>query len=197
MLHLRFQDTAGEERFHSVAAQYYRGAHGVFLVYDVADRASFDALPGWAARLGVCREGAVKIVVGNKADMVRCLSESGMAAVVVFPVHSLMIVELYTCFGVLIWTKPYRDSRTTQESSRQVPTSEGQAFATSMGALFVEASAKDNVGVQQAFHDVVERILNTPGLCERTDRGPDVQESVDITQTPETAPQAQGGGCRC
>ena len=34
--------------------------------------------------------------------MVRCLSESGMAMVVVFPVHSLMIVELNTCFGVLI-----------------------------------------------------------------------------------------------
>lgn len=33
-----------------------------------------------------------------------------------------------------------------------------------MGSLFVEASAKTAVGVQEAFTDVVRRILDTPEL---------------------------------
>lgn len=51
-----------------------------------------------------------------------------------------------------------------QEFSRQVPTSEGQAFATRMSSLFIEASAKTAVGVKDAFQEVVERILDTPEL---------------------------------
>lgn len=51
-----------------------------------------------------------------------------------------------------------------QEFSRQVPTAEGQAFATRMSSLFIEASAKTSVGVSQAFQEVVENILDTPEL---------------------------------
>ena len=40
-----------------------------------------------------------------------------------------------------------------------MPTSEGQAFATRMNALFIEASAKTAVGVEEAFRDIVERII--------------------------------------
>jgi Ras-related protein Rab-18 len=51
-----------------------------------------------------------------------------------------------------------------QEFSRQVSTSEGQAFATRMSSLFIEASAKTSVGVREAFQEVVEQILDTPEL---------------------------------
>jgi hypothetical protein len=36
-----------------------------------------------------------------------------------------------------------------------------------MGCLFVESSAKTAVGVREAFRDVVERVLNTPGVTRR------------------------------
>lgn len=45
-----------------------------------------------------------------------------------------------------------------------MPTAEGQAFATRMSSLFIEASAKTAVGVKDAFQEVVERILDTPEL---------------------------------
>ena len=45
------QDTAGQERFRTITSSYYRGAHGVILVYDVANRESFDALPRWYGEL--------------------------------------------------------------------------------------------------------------------------------------------------
>jgi len=55
-------------------------------------------------------------------------------------------------------------NKVDKEFSRQVPTAEGQAFATRMSSLFIEASAKTAVGVKDAFQEVVERILDTPEL---------------------------------
>ena len=93
-----------------------------------------------------------------------------------------------------------------QEYSRQVPVSEGQAFATRMNALFVEASAKTAVGVQEAFRDVVERIIDTPELWQsagarKSSRAgaagvtsQDMPGSIDLRQEPE---EAEGGGCGC
>ncbi len=40
-------DTAGQERFRAITAQFYRGAHGILLVYDVTDRKDFDECEGW------------------------------------------------------------------------------------------------------------------------------------------------------
>lgn len=42
-------------------------------------------------------------------------------------------------------------------------TQEGQSFADSKGAIFVEASAKKGVGVQGAFDDLVHRVSDRGG----------------------------------
>ena len=34
-------DTAGQERFRTICTSYYRGAHGVVVVYDITDEKSF------------------------------------------------------------------------------------------------------------------------------------------------------------
>ena len=44
---LQVWDTAGQERFRALTTSYYRGAHGVILVYDVTEQASFDHLASW------------------------------------------------------------------------------------------------------------------------------------------------------
>ncbi len=88
-----------------------------------------------------------------------------------------------------------------------MPISEGQAFAGRMNALFVEASAKTAVGVQEAFRDVVERIIDTPELWQsaaarKSKSGgagagagsQDMPGSIDLRQEPE---EAEGGGCGC
>lgn len=46
-LQLHVWDTAGQERFKTVTQSYYRMAHGIVLVYDITDRASFKALSAW------------------------------------------------------------------------------------------------------------------------------------------------------
>ena len=71
----RPQDTAGQERFRTITSSYYRGAQGIILVYDVANRESFDALPKWFAELETyVSSSVVKIIVGNKVDKVRLVS---------------------------------------------------------------------------------------------------------------------------
>lgn len=51
-------------------------------------------------------------------------------------------------------------------SERAVTREEGMAFAREQSTLFVEASAKTAVGVQQTFEELVRKILQTPALCE-------------------------------
>jgi len=52
----------------------------------------------------------------------------------------------------------------SQEFSRQVTTEEGQAFADRMGTLFVECSAKTNLGVGDIFDDLVRKVCTSFGI---------------------------------
>ncbi|PFH34266.1 Rab18/RabC-family small GTPase [Besnoitia besnoiti] len=55
------------------------------------------------------------------------------------------------------------DKRTVEVERR-----EGEAFAYQKGMLFVETSAKTRQGVQHAFEELVQKILDTPSLLANT-----------------------------
>ena len=67
---LNIWDTAGQERFKTITSAYYKGSHGVILVYDVTDRETFNNITNW---IGETRKHAgsniVKVLVGNKCDL--------------------------------------------------------------------------------------------------------------------------------
>ncbi len=44
---LQIWDTAGQERFKTITSSYYKGAHGIIVAYDMADRESFDNIRDW------------------------------------------------------------------------------------------------------------------------------------------------------
>ncbi|EIW72520.1 hypothetical protein TREMEDRAFT_26769 [Tremella mesenterica DSM 1558] len=46
--------------------------------------------------------------------------------------------------------------------ARQVTTEEGKAFAESLGALFMECSAKTNEGIEEAFRELVRKVSGIP-----------------------------------
>ena len=67
---LQIWDTAGQERFRTMTSSYYRGAHGIIIVYDVTDRDSFDNVRQWMHEIErFANPGVCKILVGNKCDM--------------------------------------------------------------------------------------------------------------------------------
>ncbi len=67
---LQIWDTAGQERFKTITSSYYKGAHGIILVYDITDRQSFKDIENWLAEVDKFgNENVVKLLVGNKSDL--------------------------------------------------------------------------------------------------------------------------------
>lgn len=52
------------------------------------------------------------------------------------------------------------------KDAREVSREEGMRYARKHSMLFIEASARTKAGVQDAFEELVEKILQTPGLWE-------------------------------
>ncbi|KAK8821302.1 hypothetical protein WA538_005929, partial [Blastocystis sp. DL] len=115
---------AGQERFRTLTSSYYRGAHGIILVYDVTCQSSFENLQTWLSECeNYCTDQAdsiVKLLVANKIDL----------------------------------------------QNRAISTKEGQNFAKQHGMLYIETSAKESIGVNQVFEELVTKVLESPVLME-------------------------------
>eukprot|EP01087_Luapelamoeba_hula_P023862 TRINITY_DN8885_c0_g1_i1.p1 TRINITY_DN8885_c0_g1~~TRINITY_DN8885_c0_g1_i1.p1 ORF type:complete len:200 (+),score=37.87 TRINITY_DN8885_c0_g1_i1:94-693(+) len=67
---LQIWDTAGQERFRTITSSYYRGSHGVILVYSVVDRASFSNVEKWVLEVDrYATNNVKKLLVGTKSDL--------------------------------------------------------------------------------------------------------------------------------
>jgi small GTP-binding protein len=67
---LQLWDTAGQDRFRAIITSYYRGAHGVMIVYDITSATSFHSVRHWMQSIDeYAHEKTVKILVGNKSDL--------------------------------------------------------------------------------------------------------------------------------
>ena len=67
---MQIWDTAGQERFKNIIVSYYRGAHGILLVYDVTDKDSFKNLTNWLIEIEKnSSKNVLKILIGNKSDL--------------------------------------------------------------------------------------------------------------------------------
>ncbi|XP_056602664.1 ras-related protein Rab-35-like [Triplophysa dalaica] len=65
---LQIWDTAGQERFRTITSTYYRGTHGVIVVYDVTSAESFVNVKRWLHEINQNCDDVCRILVGNKND---------------------------------------------------------------------------------------------------------------------------------
>ncbi|KAF7300314.1 Ras-related protein [Mycena chlorophos] len=127
--HTQIWDTAGQERFRALTAAYYRGSAGALIVYDITNRASFDAIPQWIQELrnnvkAAADDGAMQLMlVGNKSDLAH-------------------------------W--------------RAVSTDEGAGRAAEYGMSFMETSALDATGVEEAFGTILRGAWACPFFLARS-----------------------------
>ena len=67
---LQIWDTAGQDRFRAITKNYYKGANGIILIYDVTNPKTYDNVKSWVSQI---REEAspntVVYLCGNKIDM--------------------------------------------------------------------------------------------------------------------------------
>ena len=64
-------DTAGEEKFRSINASYYRKADCCLLVYDISNRKSFEEIKNYYNQniKEQCKKNIKIILLGNKTDL--------------------------------------------------------------------------------------------------------------------------------
>jgi small GTP-binding protein len=114
-------DTAGQERFRNITNSYYRGAHGIAVVYDVTNLLSFDTVTVWVKEINKrSSRNSLKVLIANKTDMTNL---------------------------------------------RVVTEEQGKNFAKSNDMYYFEASAKDDVGVNEAFDFMTNKIYSNFEVC--------------------------------
>lgn len=63
-------DTSGQDRYRSVAKNFFRGSDGIFIVFSLADDATLKGLEFWIGQVKEVLDPSVpKILLGNKADL--------------------------------------------------------------------------------------------------------------------------------
>ncbi|KAJ1462868.1 small GTPase superfamily [Pelagophyceae sp. CCMP2097] len=113
---MQIWDTAGQEKYHSLAPMYYRGAAAAVLVYDVSEPATFLRLQEWVRELrDQGPEHLVLTLAANKSDL-----------------------------------------------QAKVPTQKARDYAKTIGASFVETSAKEDQNVSELFTDIARHLPPVP-----------------------------------
>ena len=150
---LAIWDTAGSERFRSLTPNFYRGSHGVILVYDVTNRHTFEKLDNWLKEVEAYSTKAdiVKMLIANKIDKV-------------FNSYVFQFIWIFLI---------------SKKEGRVVTREEGLQWARRHHTLFIEASAKTKEGVECAFEELVEKIIQTPGLWDANESNIQLNEDTD------------------
>ena len=117
LVKVQIWDTAGQERFRNITNGYYRGAHGVAIVFDVTNSVSFSTTTAWIKEISKrASPNSLKVLIANKTDMTNL---------------------------------------------RVVSEEQGRSLSQEYSMYYFETSAKDDLGVCEAFDFMANKILSS------------------------------------
>lgn len=71
VIKIQIWDTAGQERFRAITKAYYRGSHGIIMVYDVTSKKSFNNIEKWILESEESLDDkCIILLIGNKCDLI-------------------------------------------------------------------------------------------------------------------------------
>ena len=70
-INVEIYDTAGQEKFKKITSQYYNGADGIILIFDITNKESFEKISFWIQDLSnkIDLDNTCLILIGNKTDL--------------------------------------------------------------------------------------------------------------------------------
>jgi len=159
-------DTAGQEHFHKITTSYYKGAHGIMLVYDVSDKKSADSVEYWVRNIRSHASDTVQLaLIGNKIDLRHSstplsplsngLSSNPSSSSSQTTTHNNTTTTTTTAAAVAV----EEDSPTTPRAC--VDCDYGKTLSAKYGVAFFETSAKDSSNVNDAYTTLVEQIVDS------------------------------------
>jgi small GTP-binding protein len=115
---LQIWDTAGQEKFRSIAKSYFRHAVGVMLLFDLTDRQSFDDLVSWLSDIHhYCDQNACVTLVGNKVDLESSRSVTAAEAQLFGITHQAIYIETSALDGANVSEAFHRATRSVYEKA--------------------------------------------------------------------------------
>ena len=67
---LQIWDTAGQDRFRAITRNYYKGANGIILIYDVTNIQTYENVKNWIAQIKEeANPNVIIYLAGNKIDV--------------------------------------------------------------------------------------------------------------------------------
>jgi small GTP-binding protein len=65
-----FEDTSGQERYHSLSLNFIRKANGVVLMYDITQKNTFDTISNWCNQIWESQKKDFPVILlGNKCNL--------------------------------------------------------------------------------------------------------------------------------
>lgn len=110
-IRLQIWDTAGQDRFRSITRSYYKGSHGILLLFDCTKRESYYNVKSWVSQIiENAPVNSIVILVANKIDKeserVVSKEEAEMFAndkkLMYIECSALKSININECFNMLI-----------------------------------------------------------------------------------------------
>lgn len=154
-------DTAGSEKFHKITQSYYRGVHGIMLVFDVSNRKSFKHVSYWLSNISKHANEHVQVqLVGNKVDLrpEDKKDPQGNAS----KINSFMRRKSKA-------GKVSEEAEGEVEKDPFVQAYEGLAVASKFQIKYAETSALNNTNIEESLAQCVKQViqqLDNPSLMD-------------------------------